>query len=60
MKKLAIIIVFIAILVASYEMAKDQPNIYITCVAVIVFMFGMMRLSSKTPSKNPPKDEEDV
>lgn len=29
-------------------------------VAIVVFMFGMMRLSSKTPSKNQEKEEDNV
>jgi hypothetical protein len=29
-------------------------------IAIIVFMLGMMKLSSKTPSKNQDKEEDDV
>lgn len=49
-----------AILAALYEQSKDQPNIYIMSAAIIIFMYGMLRLSSKTPSKNQEKDNNDV
>lgn len=50
----------IAIVVAFYEQTSAEKNVYITVVAMAVFMFGMMRLSAKTPSKNQEKDEENV
>lgn len=51
---------FIAIVVAFYEQTVAEKNVYVTVIAMAVFMFGMMRLSAKTPSKNPEKEEEDV
>ncbi len=51
---------FIAIVVAFYEQTAAEKNVYVTVIAMAVFMFGMMRLSAKTPSKNPEKEEEDV
>ncbi len=50
----------IAILVAFYEQRDQDKNVYITVIAIAVFMFGMMRLSAKTPSKNQDKEEENV
>jgi hypothetical protein len=50
---------FIAIFVALYEQSKEQSNMYIMGVCVIVFMFGMMKLSAKLPSKNQENSEED-
>lgn len=50
---------FIAILVGLFEQSKDKPNIYILCAAVAVFMFGMMNLSSKVPSKNQEEKEKE-
>ncbi len=50
----------IAIVVAFYEQTSAEKNVYVTVVAMAVFMFGMMRLSAKTPSKNQEKDEENV
>lgn len=60
MKKFLIPIMIIAILVAFYEQRGQDKNVYITVIAIAVFMFGMMRLSAKTPSKNQDKNEDDV
>ena len=60
MKKFLIPIMIIAILVAFYEQRSQDKNVYITVIAIAVFMFGMMRLSAKTPSKNQEKEEQDV
>lgn len=43
-----------------YEPTKEASSILIECVLVLVFMFGMMKLSSKTPSKETEKKEEHV
>lgn len=54
---------FVAILVAFFEQVSADKNVYITVIALAVFMFGMMRLSAKTPSKNQnnhDKDKKDV
>lgn len=50
----------IAILVALSEQVKAEKNIYVMIVAIVVFMYGMMQLSAKTPSKNQDKEEENV
>jgi uncharacterized membrane protein YoaK (UPF0700 family) len=60
MKVLKIIIMILAISVALYEQVLPEKNIYITVIAIAVFMFGMMQLSAKTPSKNQEKEENDV
>lgn len=60
MKKIVIPILILAILVALYEQLSAQNNVYIMVIAIVVFMFGMMRLSAKTPSKNQQKEEDDV
>lgn len=60
MKKFLIPIMIIAILVAFYEQRGQDKNVYITVIAIAVFMFGMMWLSAKTPSKNQDKEEENV
>jgi flagellar basal body-associated protein FliL len=57
MKKFLIPMMILAIIVAFYEESKADKNIYIIIIAIIIFMYGMMRLSAKTPSKN--QDEED-
>lgn len=59
MKKFLIPVMFVAIIVGLFEQSKDKPNIYILCAAVAVFMFGMMNLSAKVPSKEDKKREEE-
>lgn len=57
MKALKILIMILAISVALYEQVSEEKNIYIMIAAIVVFMFGMMQLSAKTPSKNQDKEE---
>lgn len=60
MKKIIVPIMIVAILVAFYEQSIDDGNRYIMIVAFVIFMYGMLRLSAKTPSKNNEKNEQDV
>lgn len=60
MKAIKILVMILAISVALYEQVSPEKNIYITVIAIVVFMLGMMQLSAKTPSKNQEKEEEDV
>lgn len=60
MKKILIPMMIVAILVALYEQSQDEKNVYVLVIAFVVFMFGMMRLSAKTPSKNQDKEEGHV
>jgi nitrate/nitrite transporter NarK len=57
MKKLLILIIIVAFIIAFYIQKEGKVNVIITAIAVVIFMFGMMKLSAKTPSKN--QDEED-
>lgn len=58
MKKIIIPIVLVAIAVAFYEQTTVDKNVYVGVIAMAVFMFGMMQLSAKTPSKNQEKKED--
>ena len=60
MKKNMIPMMLVAFLIAFYEQQKANSNVYITVGAIAIFMYGMMRLSAKTPSKNQDKNEDDV
>ncbi len=60
MKKLLLPIIAIAIIAAFYEQSKSSPNLYITVIAIAVFMLGMMQLSAKTPSKNQNNDQDGI
>ena len=55
-----ILIMAVAIGVAFYEQSKPDKNVYLMVIALIVFMYGMMRLSAKTPSKNQDKEDNNV
>jgi hypothetical protein len=57
MKKISIFLMVIAFFIAFYEQNKTHPNVFVTVIAVVVFMFGMLKLSSKIPSKNKEDDE---
>ncbi len=50
----------LAISVALYQQVSEEKNIYIMVIAIAVFMFGMMQLSAKVPSKNQEKEEQDA
>ena len=60
MKKLVLPFTLGAIIVALYEESKEKPNVYILCIAIVIFMYGIMRLSAKTPSKNQEEKEQDA
>lgn len=60
MKKFLIPLMAIAIFVAFYEQNRVEPNKIITGLAIVIFMFGMMKLSAKTPSKNQDDDDEKI
>ena len=52
MKKLLIPILFISGFFAFYEQSKEKPNLYITILAIAVFMLSIMQLSCRVPHKN--------
>ena len=56
MKYLMILLVVIAVAVGFYEQGKEQPNLYILCGAIVVFMVAAMRIGSKIPSNKHKED----
>ena len=58
--KILIPIIIIAAYFIFNEQNKSSQNIYILIIAIVVFMFGMMKLSAKTPSKNSEKNNDNV
>lgn len=60
MKKLVLPFTLVSIIVALYEQSKEKPNVYILCIAIVIFIYGIMRLSAKTPSKNQEEKEQDA
>jgi L-asparagine transporter-like permease len=60
MKKFTILLMAFAIGVALYEQTSTDKNVYVMVIAIVIFMMGMMKLSSKTPSKNQDKEDDNV
>ena len=60
MRKLIFPMMIVAIAAVLYEQSKPQSNLWIMVIGVIVFMVGMMWLSSKTPSKNQDNHGDDI
>ena len=57
MRKLFYLLIIVAFIVAFYNQRQEKPNVIITVISVVIFMFGMMKLSSKIESKNQDNDE---
>lgn len=51
-----IIMVFIAIAL-FWNQNNVKPSLWIKIIGIVVFFFGMMKLSAKTPSKNQDNEE---
>lgn len=58
--KILIPIMVLAIIAAFNEQGKTDKNIYVMILALVIFIFGMIRLSAKTPSKNTQNEDENV
>ena len=50
--KLLIPILIISFIVAYNEVSKPDKNIFILIISIFFFTVGMIKLSSKTPTKN--------
>lgn len=60
MKKLVLVIVILAAFFAFYLPKDNSYKFYFKILSIIILMVGVMRLMSKVPSKNQPKDDNDV
>ncbi|MGK4568731.1 hypothetical protein [Flavobacterium sp. 3HN19-14] len=60
MKKFLIPLMVVSGFFGVYEQSKDQPNIYIVCGCIVVFMISLMQFGSKLPSNHKEKDNDDV
>ncbi len=56
MKKFLLPILLLSVFTVLYQQSLEVQNLYVTCLALAVFMFCMMRLSSKIPSKDKDND----
>jgi len=59
MKKILFPLIIVALFVGLFEQSKEHPNTFILIVVVAIFMFGIMKLSSKIPSKHEENQDED-
>ncbi|MFN4028287.1 MAG: hypothetical protein ACK4IZ_12645 [Flavobacterium sp.] len=59
MKKIFLLIMLVAIAIGLYEQAQDQPNVFKLIAAMVLLMFGLMKLSEKIPSKESENDNTD-
>lgn len=60
MNKLLLLLMAVCIFIAFYEQNEEKPSQIITALAVVVFVFGMIKLSAKTPSKNNEEEDENI
>lgn len=60
MNKLLLVLMAVCIFIAFYEQNEEKPNPIITALAVVIFVFGMIKLSAKTPSKNNEEEDENI
>ena len=58
MKKILIPLMIISIVIALYEQSQDKPNVYLLIASIIVFLVGMIKFSSKLPSKHTDDNDE--
>ncbi|GIZ10458.1 hypothetical protein [Flavobacterium sp. UMI-01] len=60
MKILKIVLLVLAVLLLLLGQMSAEKMIYVKVGAFVVFMYGMMRLSAKTPSKNKNKENNGI
>jgi len=61
MKKILIPAVIIVAIFLMYEQSKLQPNLYISVISMVIFMFLLYKLNTRIPHKNEnTKDTDDV
>ena len=46
------LVMILVIVILIWEQTKINPNIWIQVTGVLIFFYGMSKLSAKTPSKN--------
>ncbi|WP_394758547.1 hypothetical protein [Flavobacterium sp.] len=56
-KNIYIVVMILVAIMLFWNQDNVKPNIWIKIIGVIVFFFGMMKLSAKTPSKNQDNEE---
>lgn len=61
MKKILIPAILVAAAFLLYAQSRTIPNVYLSAIAIAVFMFLLFKLNTRIPHKNNnPKDSDDV
>ena len=56
-KNIYIIAMIIIAGILVWEQTKSSPNMWIQIIGIVLFFYGMMKLSQKVSSKNQEKEE---
>jgi hypothetical protein len=56
-KTIYIIAMIVVAGVLLWEQTKPNSNVWIKVIGALLFFYGMMKLSAKTPSKNQENEE---
>ncbi|MFM9987665.1 hypothetical protein [Flavobacterium sp.] len=57
MKNIYIIVMILIAIALFWNQNTVKPNLWIKIIGIVLFFFGMMKLSAKTPSKNQDNEE---
>ncbi|MGG7035588.1 MAG: hypothetical protein ACI7YS_10410 [Flavobacterium sp.] len=60
MSKFQIPIMILAVIAIIYSQYQPEYKLIILIPSIVIFMMGMMNLSSKIPGKNQDKEDEHV
>ena len=56
-KNIYIIVMVLIAIALFWNQNTVKPSLWIKVIGIIIFFFGMMKLSAKTPSKNQDNEE---
>ena len=57
-KNIPLLLLVFSVILVVFSQSGKSPNLYITCAGIVIFMYAMMRMSSKISSKNPDDYEQ--
>jgi hypothetical protein len=58
MKKYILPLLIFAGIIMLYQQSLEKPNLYITCLSFMVFVFCITKLSKSIPPKNEDSDDK--
>jgi L-asparagine transporter-like permease len=56
-KRIYIILMILIAITLFWNQNTVKPSLWIKAIGIVVFFYGMMKLSAKTPSKNQDNEE---